>query len=195
MFRSLSFAVLVILVAGLAQRSNASILVANTALTSAGESPPTSPGIGFAHVTIDTSLHTLSVEFTFSGLLGNTTASHIHAPTSVPLSGNVGVATQTPYFSGFPTGVTSGTYADTFDMTQAATWNAAFITAQGGTPATAEAALTSAIEAGKAYLNIHTNLYPGGEIRGFLQVPEPSILSLAFGAGLPLLLARRRTQH
>lgn len=37
---------------------------------------------------------------------------------------------------------------------------------------------------GKAYFNIHTTLYPGGEIRGFLApVPVPAAVWL-FGSGL-----------
>jgi hypothetical protein len=42
------------------------------------------------------------------------------------------------------------------------------VTANGGTTAGAEAALLAGLEAGQAYLNIHTTMFPGGEIRGFL---------------------------
>jgi hypothetical protein len=80
----------------------------------------------------------------------------------------------------------------TFDMTQAATWNPAFVTANGGTPAGAEAALVAGAAAGLVYLNIHTTFAPGGEIRGFLEaasVPEPG--TLAYGviglAGIALI--------
>src|SRR5262249_27497644 len=99
-----------------------------------------------------------------------TTASHIHAPTAVAGTGTAGVATQTPYFTGFPIGVTSGTYDHTFDTTQNATFNASY---DGGTPATQEPALFQAIADGKAYLNIHSSTFGGGEIRGFLTLPVP----------------------
>jgi hypothetical protein len=138
-------------------------------------------------VIIDPTTHMMTVSVTFSGLLGNTTASHIHGPTAVPFTGTAGVTTTTPTFPGFPLGVTSGTYSMTFDMTLASSYNPAFITANGGSIATSEAVLFSAIMDGRAYLNIHTNLFQGGEIRGFLvAVPEPATL-LLLGTGLGTL--------
>jgi hypothetical protein len=155
-------------------------------LSGPAESPPnTSPGTGFAEVILDTTANIMTVHVTFSGLLGTTTASHIHAATAVPGMGTAGVATTTPTFPDFPLGVTSGTYDHTFDMTLASSYNPAFVTANGGTPAGAEAALATAMAAGETYLNIHTTVQPGGEIRGFLQgVPEPSSLALAGTAAI-----------
>jgi hypothetical protein len=125
------------------------------------------------------------VDVTFEDLLGTVTAAHIHCCVAAPA--NVGVATAVPTFPGFPAGVTAGTYSQLFDFTDTTTYNPAFITAQGGTLAGAEAALEAGIQAGNAYLNIHTNLFPGGEIRGFLAaVPEPSTL-LLLGTGLVAL--------
>jgi hypothetical protein len=131
---------------------------------------------------------------TFSGLLGTTTAAHIHAPTATPGTGTAGVATTTPYFAGFPIGVTSGTYMNTLDLTQSSSYNPSYITANGGTPASAELALTTAIADGEAYLNIHTTVFGGGEIRGFLTlVPEPSSLGLlGIGGGVLACFGRRR---
>ena len=80
--------------------------------------------------------------------------------------------------------MTSGTYSSLFDTSLAATYNPAFITAHGGTVASAEAFLFEGMEAGKAYVNIHTSFRTGGEIRGNLAaVPEPASLGL-LGAGL-----------
>lgn len=102
------------------------------------ENPPTgSPGTGTATVTFDTTAHTLRVQVSFGGLIGTTTAAHIHCCVAAP--GNAGVATQTPSFTGFPLGVTSGTMDTTFDTTLASSFNPAFITANGGTVAGAEA--------------------------------------------------------
>jgi CHRD domain len=65
-------------------------------------------------------------------------------------------------------------------------YNPAFITANGGTVATAEAALIQGMLAGQSYINIHTMGNPTGEIRGQLvsAVPGPVV-----GAGLPGLIA------
>jgi hypothetical protein len=161
-------------------------------LSGPAEFPPNaSPGIGTAHVDIDVVAHTLHVHADFSGLLGTTTASHIHAPTLVAGTGAAGVATMTPYFAGFPIGVTSGTFDGTFDTSLTATYNSPFVTGNGGTAAGAEAALAASMAAGTAYLNIHSTVVPGGEIRGFLTpVPEPAtVSSLLIGAAL---LRRRR---
>jgi len=161
-----------------------------TTLSGANENPSNaSPGTGTASVTYDGSAHTLALGITFSGLTAPDTAAHIHCCVAPP--GNVGVATALPAFPGFPLGVTAGTYLQTLDLTQASSWNPAFVTANGGTVAGAEAALAAALSVGDAYLNIHTSNFPGGEIRGVLT-PEPTTAVL-LGAGLVgLALARRR---
>ena len=164
------------------------------ALSGPNESPANaSPGTGTAYVTING--NTMRVQVTFSGLTGNTTASHIHASTTAPFTGTTGVATTTPTFAGFPTGVTSGSYDNTLDMTLASSYNSAYITANGGTPTTAEAALFAAIPTGKTYLNIHTSTFSGGEIRGFLiATPEPGTVGflIALAASGTLAIRRRK---
>ena len=145
-----------------------------------------SPGTGTGTVIYDYINHTLQLQATFSGLTGTTTAAHIHAPTTAPRYQNAGAATTTPSFAGFPLGVTSGSFSSTLDLTVASSYNASFVTANGGTPAAAEAALAQYMLAGKAYWNIHSTTFPGGEIRGFLTLVLPSIriVNLKVGTNL-----------
>jgi CHRD domain/PEP-CTERM motif len=165
----------------------------NASLSGPAESPPqNSAGVGFATVSYNSLTHLLTVNVIFSGLVGTTTASHIHCCTPAPFSGTAGVATTTPTFAGFPLGVTSGTYSTTLDLTLASSFNPAFVTALGGSLAVAENTLITGMLAGESYLNIHTSFAPGGEIRGFLVlVPEPATLTL-IGIGSAAALLRRR---
>jgi len=177
--------------------TQASLITYQADLDGPTEAPPNaSPGTGFAEVIVDTVAHTISFDVQFSGLQGTTMAAHVHSPTAVPFAGTAGVATQVPSFIGFPLGVTSGSFLSTLDLTMLSTYNPAFVTANGGTAAGAEAALLSGLATGRAYFNIHTSVFPGGEIRGFftLAVSEPGMLAL-LGFGLVgLATARRRKQ-
>lgn len=154
-------------------------------LDGASESPPVaSPGTGSVQVTFDTEAVTMTVAADFADLVGLTTASHIHCCTLAAGEGTVGVATYPATFPGFPLGVQSGSYLQTIDMTQAASYTAAFLTAGGGTPEGAFAALLAGLSDGRGYFNIHTNFAPGGEVRGFLvEAVEPGTLML-LGLGL-----------
>jgi len=174
----------------------------SVSLSGPNEAPPNaSLGIGSGFIDYDPALHTLRVSFSFSGLTGTTTASHIHCCVLPP--GTAGVATTTPTFAGFPLGVTSGTYDTVLDLTLASSWNPAFITANGGTTAGAENALAAGMSSTSSYLNVHTTTFPGGEIRGFLVAQQatnvPTLSEWAVGALAVVLLLlglsrmRRRT--
>lgn len=159
-------------------------------MTGPAEDPPNaSPATGTALVEYDPDAHTLSLDVDFMDLLGTTTAAHIHCCTVDPGTGSVAPATTVPTFVSVPIGVTAGSFDALLDLTLASSFNPAFI---GGTIGEAEAALAAGLASGRAYFNIHTTAYPGGEIRGFLTtVPEPAILSL-LGLGLGVLVAARR---
>jgi hypothetical protein len=166
-------------------------------LTGANEVPPSgSPGTGLATVVLDPVANTLHVDVAFSGLEAGTTAAHIHCclPSPGATGVNVGVATTVPAFPGFPLGVTAGTYSHDFSLLDSSTYNPAFITTHGGTIAGAEAALVAGIQNTETYLNIHTALFPNGEIRGFVATPEPATLFL-LSTGVLALGVKSRRRH
>jgi len=167
-------------------------VVYTATLNGATENPVVvTPATGLAYVTIDSVTNMMTVDVTFSGLTAAATASHIHCCAAPPT--NAGVATAVPTFPGFPT-ATFGTYHQTFDLLSASTYNPAFVTANGGTAASAETVLLAGIAAGHAYLNIHDANHPGGEIEGYLiPVPEPGTWALLItGFGLLGATLRRR---
>jgi len=146
-------------------------------------------GSGTAQLTWDSVARTLAIEATWAGLSGATTVAHIHCCTAVAGTGTAGVAVTPTTLPGFPVGSTSGSYDILLDLTSAATYTSGFLSgAGGGSTAGAEAALIQGFYDGTSYFNIHTALFPAGEIRGFLApstVPEPStyaLLLLGLGA-------------
>lgn len=114
----------------------------------------------------------VTYNITYSGLVGDYSAAHIH-----------GSATA---FPGVSAGVLVG-FVNTPSGTRAGTLQ--------GTTAPLTSTQVGFITAGSAYANIHSSAFPGGEIRGqIVAVPEPSTLALGI-TGCALLGAsaiRRR---
>jgi hypothetical protein len=104
----------------------------------------------------------VTVSCTYEGLIGTPTASHIHAP--APPGQNAGVILGLTV-----TGGTNGTITG------------------GGTLSAQNA---QHILDGNAYVNLHSDQFPGGEIRGQI-VPEPTGLALML-VGTAAVLRRRR---
>lgn len=113
------------------------------ALTSAEEVPPNpSTGKGNAEVTLNTDTKELTWNITWEGLTGDAVAAHIHGPADK--GANAGVQVQLGVQGQPPK-----------------------------SPLTGKATLTDAqiadLNAGKLYVNIHTPMNKGGEIRGQLS--------------------------
>jgi CHRD domain/PEP-CTERM motif len=153
-----------------------------------------SPGKGLAQVFIDDALSTITFKVSFSGLIGNTTAAHVHCCTGAP-GANSGIAIETPSLPGFPLGVRAGNFANSFDLLNADNYNPPFVTNNGGTALGARNALIAGLLGNRAYFNVHSVFRPGGELRANLaQVPEPASWALMImGFGLVGANLRRRT--
>jgi hypothetical protein len=172
-----------------ASASQGAIVQYSASLDGYSESPPNSSyGYGDATFDYDTITHTLAMSVYFYDLAGTTTVAHIHANTAVSGTGTAGVASG---LAGFPTGVKTGSYFTTIYLLSASSYNSSYLAANGGTAASAETALLASMSNGKAYLNLHSTSYPGGEIRGFIYlVPAPGMISLIGMCGV--LTGRRR---
>jgi hypothetical protein len=175
----------------LAAPASATLLTAN--MSSDAEVPP-HPSSATGTATAELVGDMLTLEVVFDGLSGNAVAAHIHCCTSSDTNAMVAVILGS-FPSSFP-GTTSGTFDTTIDL-GAAVYNPAFVTANGGTVAGAKAAFEAALLDGMTYVDIHTAIFPGGDIRGQFEAattatPEPATLALFAFGGLGLMRRRSR---
>jgi len=163
------------------------IIIFNFALTGAQEVPPNnSNAVGAARLEYYTETKRFDIDLMVFGIgLGdlrgvgpNLTPAHIHlAPPGV----NGPIVIDLGYLSG-------GFKQDGLGI-RLTVKDALFGGQQGGVysdPSANEAALF----AGNLYANVHTNAYPGGQIRGQI-VPEPSVRVLVAALGVLAVLRRR----
>jgi hypothetical protein len=176
----------------------------------------TSTATGFGTVTIDTTLFTITTDLSWSGLSGPTARAHLHdAPEgqsrltppnnnffhellsdmSVPLSEQVPCGFDVAKGGGLTDcAPTTGT---AHDVLQLSAGQGSDIIEPPALGFPDFASLTAAFERDGVYIDMHTQRYPSGEIRGQLllvTVPEPATLSL-LGLGLASVgLMRRRTK-
>jgi hypothetical protein len=137
------------------------------------ESPPNgSPGSSM--VTIDIGSSNLMVDMSFRDLVGTASAAHIHCCTTDAFTGTTAIAMP---FTDFPTGEHTGDYTMAIPLYEDTSYDPAFL---------------------KAYVNIHTSEFPGGEIRGFIvaaPVPEPAEWGMMAGGLAGLLWMGRRKRR
>ena len=168
-----------------AARAGATSITFSGTLHGSNENPPNgSPGTGAITAVLDDVADTLEVTESFVDLTAPDSAAHIHccaAPgTNAPVVLNfVG--------TGFPIGVTAGTYHHIFDLT----------TSLSGISVST---FISNLEGGLAYANIHDANFPGGEIRAQLlpavvATPEPGSLFLCATGLLAAARSLRRRRR
>ena len=135
------------------------ISVIEVAMTGQKEVPSnTSTASGTCIGTYNSSTNILNFTMMFNGLAAPTTAGHFHGPAPAGTNASVVIG-----FAGFPTGVTSGMYSNSYILSPAQ-----------------EIQFLS----GLWYINVHNAVYPGGELRG--QLTEGTLVGNC-GASVPTM--------
>ena len=116
----------------------------------------TSSGTGTFAATLDPATNVLTYSFNWSGLNGNTTLSHIHGPATTAVSAGVLINFDAPNAGRTITlGAPSGTASGTVDLS--------LVTANVNVSGDSVHKL---LDLGLLYVNIHSSVNGGGEIRG-----------------------------
>jgi len=150
--------------------------------------PNSSPATGFGTLVLSTDRTKIKVDASWQDLTGPTTIGHAHCCAAQGANGPVAI-------DFLPPSLATGSLSRFYDLTLLSTYGGGFLAANGGTAETARVAFLAGLEGGGVYYNIHTAVFPGGEIRGNLAagaVPEPaSWAMLIAGFGLVGAVMRR----
>ena len=126
-------------------------------MNSASEVPAvTGSGTGTFTATLDTSTNLFTYDVTFTGLGSNVILGHIHGPATTTVAAGTTVNFGTLAGATFTTGATAGTAHGVVVLNAA---NSITSTMNGDS-------LKKLLFAGLTYANIHTTVFPNGEIRG-----------------------------
>jgi hypothetical protein len=118
--------------------------------------PATTSATGQFTGTLDTVTKQFTWVVTFSGLVANSTLSHIHGPGTVDQAVNPVLDFSKVGSPVFTPGATAGSYAGTVTLN----------TATAITATVSGDSLLKLMNAGLTYVNVHSTTFPGGEIRG-----------------------------
>ena len=133
----------------------ATLSSANELPNASGQKPNTAATGTWTGV-LNPTTNVMTWTLTFSGLSANSTGGHIHAQAATTANANVVLNFATFAGGNFVTGTTGGTYTGTVNMSSATTTG---LTISGDS-------LRKAMDAGMAYVNVHSTNWTGGEIRG-----------------------------
>jgi hypothetical protein len=170
-------------------QAQAATLFKSAPLSGANElvpNPSTATGGGTLLLSADQ--NTVNIFLSWAGLTGPAVGAHVHCCALPGANGPVAIDFGPP-------SVATGSLTRTYDLTVASTYSNDFRTANGGTAASARTAFLNGLFGGRAYYNVHTARYPGGEIRGQLAaVPEPATWGMMI-AGFGIVGGAMRSQR
>jgi hypothetical protein len=135
----------------------ANLAASNEVLANGSSAGVVSSGTGTWTGVLNPTTNVLTWTMTFSGLTSNSSLSHIHA--QAPTTSTAGVVLNFATFAGstISLGGTSGTASGSINVSTAVATTGLTISGDS---------LLKAINAGQAYVNVHTANFGAGEIRG-----------------------------